>query len=112
MEDLRVVYENSNRKRCSDRALVLAAAHIPYQLIDDGQSCVLVVPAEYSARAAEEIRLYEEENPPPKPRVSRRIVYQDALPGVIGYVLVVWLWDGWYHANSCPGALNRGLRRC
>ena len=117
MEDLRVVYESSNRKRCSDRALVLAAAHIPYQLIDDGQSCVLVVPAEYSARAAEEIRLYEEENPPPKPRVSRRIVYQDALPGVVGYVLVVcvvaWLagysmFDAnWFAAGRVDGTLIR-----
>ena len=117
MEDLRVVYESNNRKRCSDRALVLAAVHIPYQLIDDGQSCVLVVPAEQSARAAEEIRLYEEENPPAGPRVSRRIVYQDALPGVMGYVLVVctvaWLsgfsiFDAnWFAAGRVDGTLIR-----
>ena len=60
---------------------------------------------------------YEEENPPPRPRVSRRIVYQDALPGVMGYVLVVctvaWLagfsiFDAnWFAAGRVDGTLIR-----
>ena len=62
MDDLRVVFESRNRRSCSDRALVLAAIRIPYQLVDDGESCAIVVPAEHSARAVEELRLYEEEN--------------------------------------------------
>ena len=89
MEDLRVVYESTNRQNCSDRALVLASVKIPYQLVDDGMSCVLVVPAEYSPTAIEELQLYEDENPPVRPKPRKRIVYQDALPGVIGYVFVV-----------------------
>lgn len=103
---------------CSDRALVLAAVRIPYQLVDDGQSCALVVPAEYSARAVEELRLYDEENPPPRPRPRKRIVYQDALPGVVAYVLVVcavaWLagysfFDAnWFAAGRVDGSLIRG----
>ena len=60
MEDLRVVYESTNRQNCSDRALVLASVQIPYQLVDDGMSCALVVPAEHSARAAEELKLYDQ----------------------------------------------------
>ena len=117
MEDLRVVFESTNRRSCSDRALVLAAAHIPYQLVDDGVSCALVVPAEQSARAVEELRLYEDENPPVIPTVRKRIVYQNALPGVIGYVLIVcvvaWLagysmfGNNWFVAGRVDGNLIR-----
>ncbi|HSG97311.1 MAG TPA: rhomboid family intramembrane serine protease [Woeseiaceae bacterium] len=117
MEDLRVVYESRDRRRCSDRALVLASGHIPYQMIDDGLSCALVVPAEHSARAAEELRLYDEENPPLRPKPRKRIVYQDALPGVIGYVLVVcgvawmagysWFASDWFVAGRVDGTLIR-----
>jgi len=117
MEDPRVVFESRNRRSCSDRALVLAAVRIPYQLVDDGLSCALVVPAEFSARAVEELRLYEDENPPVRPKVKKRIVYQDALPGVIGYVLVVcavaWLAgysffdSNWFTAGRVDGTLIR-----
>ena len=117
MEDLRVVYESRNRQHCSDRALVLASAQIPYQLVDDGMSCVLVVPAEHSPRAVEELQLYDDENPPVRPRPRKRIVYQDALPGVIGYVLVVcvvaWLagysffGSNWFVAGRVDGTLIR-----
>ncbi len=117
MEDLRVVFESRNRRQCSDRALVLASVRIPYQLIDDGLSCALVVPAEYSAKAVEELRLYEDENPPVRPKPRKRIVYQDALPGVIGYVLVVCVVAGmagysffgsnWFAAGRVDGTLIR-----
>ena len=117
MDDLRVVFESRNRRSCSDRALVLAAVQIPHQLVDDGQSCALVVPAEYSAQAAEELRLYEEENPPTRPRPRKKIVYQDALPGVVAYVLIIcavaWLagyssFDAnWFAAGRVDGTLIR-----
>lgn len=117
MEDLRVVFESRNRKSCSDRALVLAALQIPHQLVDDGESCALVVPAERSAQAVEELRLYEEENPPVQPRPRKKIEYQDSLPGVVGYVLIVcavaWLagysmFDAnWFAAGRVDGTLIR-----
>ena len=117
MEDLRVVFESRNRRSCSDRALVLAAVHIPYQLVDDGLSCALVVPAEFSSKAVEELRLYEDENPPVQPKIKKRIVYQDALPGVIGYVLIIcavaWLagysffGSNWFTAGRVDGNLIR-----
>jgi membrane associated rhomboid family serine protease len=85
--------------------------------MDDGMSCVLVVPAEYSPRAVEELRLYDDENPPVRPKPRKRIVYQDALPGVIGYVLVVcvvaWLagysffGSNWFVAGRVDGTLIR-----
>ena len=117
MDDLRVVFESRNRRSCSDRALVLAALQIPHQLVDDGQSCALIVPAEYSARAVEELRLYEEENPPSPPRPRKKVVYQDALPGVVAYVLIVcavaWLAGysifgaNWFAAGRVDGSLIR-----
>lgn len=117
MEDLRVVFESRNRKSCSDRALVLAALQIPHHLVDDGESCALVVPAERSAQAVEELRLYEEENPPVQPRPRKKIVYQDALPGVVAYVLIVcavaWLAGysmfgaNWFAAGRVDGTLIR-----
>lgn len=117
-EDLRVVFESRNRQSCADRALVLAASGIPHQLIDDGFSAVLVVPAEHSARAVEELQLYDDENPPARPKVQKRVVYQDALPGVIGYFLVVcvvaWLagysvfGHDWFEAGRVDGVLIRG----
>ena len=54
-DDLRMVYESRNRSECSDRALVLTAAGIPYQIVDDFASCALLVPAEFSARAMDEL---------------------------------------------------------
>ena len=116
-EDLRVVFESRNRQSCSDRALVLAAAQVPHQLVDDGMTAALVVPAEYSARAVHELRLYDDENPPVRPRRRKKISYQNALPGLIGYVLVIsaiaWLagysvfgYD-WFGAGRVDGELIR-----
>lgn len=117
MEDPRVVFESRNRQQCSDRALVLASAGIPYEVVDDGISCALVVPAEFSTAAVEELRLYEDENPPLAPKPKKRIVYQEALPGVVGYVLVVCLVAGmagysffgsdWLAAGRVDGVLIR-----
>ena len=74
-EDLRVVFESRNRAACSDRALVLASSQIPHKVVDDSSSCALIVPAEFSARAMEELLLYDEENPPPVPRPRKIIEY-------------------------------------
>ena len=88
-DDWRVVYESRNRRSCSDRALVLEAAHIRYEIIDDGLSCALVVPASESSRAVEELRLYEDENPPVRPKKRKRIVYREALPGIVAYIAIL-----------------------
>lgn len=116
-EDLRVVFESRNRQQCADRSLVLSSAQIPHQLFDDGDSCALVVPADDSARAASELRLYDEENPPPAPQHRTKIELQDPLPGLIGYVLTVCLVAGlaghtffgldWLSAGRVDGQLIR-----
>lgn len=116
-DDLRVVFESRNRQSCSDRALVLAASQIPHQMVDDGLSAAIVVPAEYSARAIEQLRLYDDENPPPRPKPRKRVADQDAVPGVVGYGLVVcavaWLAGysifgyNWFDAGRIDGTLIR-----
>lgn len=116
-EDLRVVFESRNRQSCADRALVLTSLQIPHQVVDDGASCAVVVPARFSAQASQEIRLYEEENPPPQPKPVRHLEYQDALPGLVAYVLVVCLVAGmagfsffdsnWFVAGRVDGELIR-----
>ena len=116
-EDLRVVFDSRNRQSCSDRALVLAAARIPHQIIDDGGSAALVVPAEYSVKAVEQLRLYDDENPPLRPKPVKKIHYQNAVPGIAAYVLVICLVAGmagysffgfdWFSAGRVDGVLIR-----
>lgn len=116
-DDLRVVYQSPVRAECADRALVLAAVRIPHQVIADAASCALLVPAEYSAQAMQELTEYDQENPP-RARPQRPVAeYYDALPGLIAYVLVLcavaviadqspWSKD-WYTAGRIDGALIR-----
>jgi len=116
-EDLRVVFESPNRQSCADRALVLAASGIPHRLIHEGLTAVIVVPAEHSARAVEELRLYDEENPPVVRKPKKRVAYQDPIPGVSGYFLIIcavaWLagysifGHDWYDAGRVDGELIR-----
>lgn len=93
-DDLRVVFESGNRQSCADRALVLASFGIPHKTVDDGVSCALVVPAEFSVRALNELQLYDDENPPLVLQPVRQIKYQDAVLGLVGYVLVVCIVAG------------------
>ncbi len=115
--DLRVVFESRNRQSCSERALVLAAKEIPHQFVEDDSSCALVVPAEYSARAVQELQLYDDENPPVRPPPIKRIEHQNALPGISAYVLIVCVVAGmagysffgsnWFSAGRIDGELIR-----
>jgi rhomboid protease GluP len=116
-DDLRVVYQSQNRAECSDRALVLAAVQIPYQIVDDTMSCALVVPAQFSAQAMQQLTQYDDENPPVVPVKNLPIEYQNAVPGLIAYALIIcgvaviaetasWAQD-WYVAGRVDGALIR-----
>ena len=116
-EDLRVVFESRNRAACADRALVLESLQIPYRIVDELESCALVVPAEYSAAAIEQLMQYDDENPPPVVQPATPIVYQNALPGVLAYTIVVCLVAGlaarslfefdWRSAGRVDGVLIR-----
>ncbi len=116
-DDWRVVFESLNRAACSDRALVLAAVKIPHELIHDQSGCALVVPAEYSNAATDELRQYDEENPPVISKPARQVPSYDAMPGIFGYTLIVcivaWLagtaafGQVWVPAGRVDGELIR-----
>jgi hypothetical protein len=72
-DDFRVVFQSSNRADCSDRALVLAAVQIPYEIVADSVSCALVVPAPFSAQAMQQLTQYDDENPPAVAANPRRL---------------------------------------
>jgi membrane associated rhomboid family serine protease len=118
VDDLRVVFESRNRRACADRALVLESLQIPYEIVEDSVSCALVVPARFSPQAVAELRQYEEENPPRRPSPGpAHIEHQNAVPGVVGYVIVVctvaWLAGesvfarDWLGAGRIDGVLLR-----
>ena len=116
-DDLRVVYESRNRAECSDRALVLAAVQIPHAIEDDGTSCALLVPAQFSPQAMDQLIQYDDENPPLLPVRDTPIVYQNAVPGLVGYALVICgiaviaeiaaFAQDWYVAGRVDGVLIR-----
>ena len=78
---------------------------------------MIVVPAEHSARAIEEIAIYDEANPPPVVKPRKTIRYQNAVPGIVAYVLVIcsvaWLagdsafGENWLRAGRVDGVLVR-----
>ena len=116
-DDLRVVFESRNRAACADRALVLAVAEIPHQVLHEPGGSVIVVPAEFSARAMHEIDLYDEANPPAVAKPRRVVRYQNAVPGIVVYVVtifgVAWLAGesafgvNWLRAGRVDGELIR-----
>ena len=116
-DDLRIVFESRNRAACADRSLVLAAAGIPHQVLHDHGGSMIVVPAEHSAHAIEEISIYDEANPPVVPKPRKTIRYQNAMPGIVAYVVVVccvaWLagesafGENWFRAGRVDGMLVR-----
>lgn len=101
-DDWRVVFESRNNSACSDRALVLTAVSIPFDIVHDQEGCALVVPAKYSSAAAAELRQYEEENTPPVRKQARQIPNHDAMPGIFGYTLVVCS-VAWFAGNGTFG---------
>ena len=116
-DDLRMVYESRNRSECSDRALVLSAVNIPFQIVDDVASCALLVPAEFSAQAMTELHQYDDENPPRIVAKPRPLELHNAVPGLIAYGLIIcavaviadfapWGKD-WYIAGRVDGVLIR-----
>lgn len=117
IDDMRVVFDSRNRRACADRALVLESLQIPHRIVDDAASCALIVPAEFSARAMDELRLYDEENPPRRPRRIEPFVYQNAVPGIVAYIVVIvmtaWLAgvtyfaEDWFGAGRIDGVLVR-----
>ena len=78
---------------------------------------MIVVPAEHSAQAIEEISIYDEANPPVVSKPRKTIRYQNAMPGIVAYALTVcavaWLagdsafGENWFRAGRVDGVLVR-----
>jgi len=89
VNDWTIVFEARRRGDCQEQALVLVALGIPH-LIAAGprNTAILLVPAEYAARAREQLRLYKSENRrrPSKPELT---LHGHGLPGVVAYILVL-----------------------
>lgn len=116
--DWTVVFQHRAQNACSDRALVLTSLDIPHEVILDEHRCMLVVPDELAERAKFELWQYEQENRrQPTRQVETEPVYQNAIPGVVVYVIVIclvaWLAGenalgrDWLHAGRIDGSLIR-----
>jgi len=113
-----IVFESASSGECSDRALVLHAIGIPYEILSVEQRSVLVVHRDLFEKARFELWQYDEENRKPRPRGTRIVpVYQDGIPGVAVYVavicLVAWLAgeaafnQNWFTAGRVDGEMIR-----
>jgi rhomboid protease GluP len=115
--DWRVVFEGANQTLSNEQALVLAAARIPHRIVHDQSGYVLIVPADYSAAAARELRMYAEENPLPVPAARHNAETHPSAGGIVAYVAVLfavaWLASrhafgaDWYAAGGIDGDLVR-----
>ena len=118
-EDWAIVHHGRNRQECSDKALVLHSLSIPCNILStENERYALAVPSSYAEKARFEIWEYEQENKPAK-FVSTTIKpdYERAIPGVIGYILVVvaiaWasgasvFGSDWLAAGRIDGSLIR-----
>ncbi len=113
-----VVFDSGDRLACNDRALVLLSLKIPYEVLSGDSQYRLVVPAEFGERAKYEIWQYDKENQP-RPQPKPRLVpdFQNAVPGVVIYIGIVWFvaWlagesvfnKDWVSAGRVDGELIR-----
>ncbi len=87
-----VIFDSTSRQACNDRALVLTSLKIPYDILSDDIRYMLAVPVEVEEKAKYEIWQYDKENQP-VPRHKPKLVpeYQNPVPGVIVYIVIVCL---------------------
>ncbi|MFQ6005783.1 MAG: rhomboid family intramembrane serine protease [Woeseia sp.] len=98
--DWAVVFESPSRQACSDRALVLTSLDIPHEIFREEKLCRLVVPVEFAEKAKFEIWQFEKENRPSRPKSPRLVPeYQNAVPGVVAYIIIVCL-VAWFAGES------------
>ena len=112
------VHQGASRKQCSDKALVLHALNIPYQVVTRAADSIIIVPRDFAEKSKYELWQYDQENKKSKPPAPVVVpVYQSGVPGVAVYVamicLVAWLAGeaffnrDWYIAGAVDGKLIR-----
>ena len=113
-----IVFEGRNRQACSDRALVLTSLKIPHEILSDNLRYMLAVPADVAEKARYEIWQYDTENQPVRRQRPRLVPeFQNAVPGVVVYIVIVCLvaWlagesafnKDWVSAGRVDGELIR-----
>jgi len=111
------VHRAASRQECEERALVLAAMEIPCVLEADASGWVLTVRAGHATRAAEAMRLYTAENPPPRAAPPAVPGVSTGLIGALTVALVLLMVDSlrlagafgvdWRAAGALAGAQVR-----
>lgn len=98
-----VVFESVRPREAAERALVLQSVGIPHEVVRDGRSSLLLVPAGEAERARGELAAWRRENRdwrPARPMPSFRRL--NPWPGLAGYLALVCLF-AWASAQSLWG---------
>ena len=112
------MFESHSKRECSDRALVLLAVSIPYEIVSVESNCALIVPENMAEKAKYELWQYDTENrKPPSRDAAPMLKFQNGIWGVVVYVIVIsvvaWLAAeatfnrDWFAAGRVDGVLIR-----
>lgn len=88
-----VIFRSQVKRACSERALVLAAAGIKFEIVRDAADYVLLAAAADAERAVAELDSYGRENRTASTRPAGFPHLSSGWPGVYGYVAIVLLVD-------------------
>ncbi|MDH3643063.1 MAG: rhomboid family intramembrane serine protease [Gammaproteobacteria bacterium] len=112
-----VVFRSARRGACADRALVLQALGIPFEISTEAGTHSLVVDSADQATALEQLDLYERENRGWPPRFMPLVKQSSGSIGALVYCLVLLLFAylsghdtlsaNWYLAGKVDVALIR-----
>lgn len=83
------VFRANRRSPCEERALVLGAMQIEHRVLELPDGCHLLVPEGAVARAREQLRCYDIENPPHTAQAWPGVPAGQGLPGVAVYGLLL-----------------------
>ncbi len=84
------MFNSRSERACADRGLVLQSLDIPFEILRDGADCRLYVAAEHVEKAKYQLWQYDQENVPRRVATARITpVYQNSIPGVVLYALVI-----------------------
>lgn len=112
-----IIFRSRARSQCAERALVLQALDIPFEIQEIDEGFALVVDHHDATEALQQLDLYTRENRGWPPKVPALATQSNGLAGVVGYCVVL-LTVGFLSNNNVfsvdwydAGKLNAGLVR-